>query len=144
MASILTEEEAARRLAGEAAQATADEAAVRIGRVETLEYQLFGMVVVVLVLEGLFVVNPAVLKIQAIMGDMPAVAQRVDALRREARAEQQRATGICLGGVARPSRAVAENPGIQRPTQVAMHAVLDDQGRDYLDRIQNAAGRCRR
>ncbi len=70
MKSILDEEEATRRSAGEAVQATSDEAAVRIGQVESFEYWLFGLVVVVLVLEGLFVVNPAVLKIQQIMTDM--------------------------------------------------------------------------
>ncbi len=72
--SIIAEEEALRRASGEAAQATADEVAARTQQIESFELQLFGVVVVVLVLEGLFVVNPAVLKIQQFMRDMSAVA----------------------------------------------------------------------
>ena len=67
---IIAEEEAAVRAVGEAAQASAQAANRRIDLLETFEFELFGLVLVVLVLEGLFVVNPAVLKIQQFMGDL--------------------------------------------------------------------------
>ena len=105
---------------GEAAQASADEVAVRIQQIESFEFQLFGLVLVVLVLEGLFVVNPAVLKIQQIMRDMSAVARRAEVLRQEAGAEQQGAPGLRFGRVTRPAGAIAKDPGLQRPTEVPM------------------------
>ena len=50
--SIIAEEGAFSRASAEAAQATADVVAVRIQRIESFEYTLFGLVVVVLVARG--------------------------------------------------------------------------------------------
>ena len=49
-----------------------------------------------------------------------AVARRTEILRQEAGAEQQGAPGLCFGRVTRPARAIAEDPGLQRPAQVQM------------------------
>ena len=81
-----------------------------------LNFTLFGLVVVVLVLEGLFVVNPAVLKIQQIMREMSKSHDELKVVRQEAGAEQQRAPGLCFGCITRPAGAVAEDPGVQRST----------------------------
>ena len=56
---------------------------VRIQRIESFEFTLFGLVVVVLVLEGLFVVNPAVLKIQQIMREMSKSHDELKVVRQE-------------------------------------------------------------
>jgi signal transduction histidine kinase len=139
--SILTEEEAARRLAGEAAQAAADEAAVRIGQVESLEYQLFGMIVVVLVLEGLFVVNPAVLKIQVIMRDMRRSHDELKIYAgklERSNKELQEFASVASHDLQEPLRKIQAFSDRLRSRCMQ---TLDDQGRDYLDRIQNAAGR---
>ena len=141
MRSISAEEAAARRLAAEATQATADEVAARIGKVETFEYQLFGMVVVVLVLEGLFVVNPAVLKIQQIMRDM---RQSHDELKfyatklERSNKELQDFASVASHDLQEPLRKIQAFS--DRLRSRCMQAI-DQQGRDYLDRIQNAAGR---
>jgi len=54
---IIADEEAAGRAVGEAAQASSKEASDRIGQLETFEFCLFGMVLFVLMLEGLFVIS---------------------------------------------------------------------------------------
>ncbi len=67
---IIADEEAAGRAVGEAAQASSKEASDRIGQLETLEFLLFGMVLIVLMLEGLFVISPAVVRIQRFMEEL--------------------------------------------------------------------------
>jgi len=67
---IIADEEAAGRAVGEAAQASSKEASDRIGQLETLEFLLFGMVLIVLMLEGLFVIGPAVVRIQRFMEEL--------------------------------------------------------------------------
>jgi signal transduction histidine kinase len=138
---ISAKEEAARRLAGEATQATADEVAARIGKVESFEYQLFGMVVVVLVLEGLFVVNPAVLKIQQIMRDMRRSHDELKfyATKLErSNKELQDFASVASHDLQEPLRKIQAFSDRLRSKCVQ---TIDDQGREYLDRIQNAAGR---
>ena len=139
--SIFAEEEAARRLAGEATQATAGEVAARIGKVESFEYQLFGLVVVVLVLEGLFVVNPAVLKIQQIMRDMRRSHDELKfyATKLErSNKELQDFASVASHDLQEPLRKIQAFSDRLRSRCMQ---TIDDQGRDYLDRIQNAAGR---
>jgi signal transduction histidine kinase len=139
--SIVAEEESARHAAGQAAQATADEVAVRIGKVESFEYQLFGLVVVVLVLEGLFVVNPAVLKIQQVMGDMRRSHDELKfyATKLErSNKELQDFASVASHDLQEPLRKIQAFS--DRLRSRCMHTI-DEQGRDYLDRIQNAAGR---
>ena len=139
---IIAEEEAAVRAVGEAAQASAQEASHRIGELETLEFLLFGLVLIALMLEGLFVISPAVVRIQQFMDDLRRSHEELKAYASKLERSNTRASGLRFGGLARSAGAAAEGPGVQRPAAGRRYAAaLDDQGDDYLDRIQNAAGR---
>jgi signal transduction histidine kinase len=139
--SLIDEEDAISHASAEAAQASADEVAVRIRRIESFEFQLFGLVLVVLVLEGLFVVNPAVLKIQQIMRKM---ARSHDELRIYAKKlersnkELQDFASVASHDLQEPLRKI-QAFGDRLKSRFA--GALDDTGRDYLDRMQSAAGR---
>ena len=81
---------------------------------------LFGVVLLVLASEGLFVVNPAVKRIQRFMDDLERSHVELKDYALEARAQQQRAPGLRVGGVARSSGAAPEGSGLQRPAAVTM------------------------
>ena len=139
--SIIAEEDAFSRASGEAAQATADEVAVRIRQIESFEFQLFGLVLVVLVLEGLFVVNPAVLKIQQFMRDMRRSHDELKSYATKlerSNKELQDFASVASHDLQEPLRKIQ---AFSDRLRSRCAAALDDQGRDYLDRIQNAAGR---
>ncbi len=139
--SIIAEEEALRKVSGEAAQAAADEVAVRTQQIESLEFQLFGLVVVVLILEGLFVVNPAILKIQQFMRDMSRSHADLEFYSKKlerSNKELQDFASVASHDLQEPLRKIQAFSDRLR-SRCAQG--LDDQGRDYLDRIQNAAGR---
>ena len=144
MQSIVAEEEAARRAGGRSHAGHGGRVAVRIGKFESFEYQLFGLVVVVLVLEGLFVVNPAVLKIQQIMRDMRRSHDELkfyaNKLERSNK-ELQDFASVASHDLQEPLRKIQAFSDRLRSRCMQ---TIDDQGRDYLDRIQNAAGECRR
>jgi signal transduction histidine kinase len=139
--SIIAEENAFSRASADAARATASEVAARIQRIESFEYTLFGLVVVVLVLEGLFVVNPAVLKIQQIMGDMSKSNEELKFYAKKlerSNKELQEFASVASHDLQEPLRKIqAFSDRLRSRCALA----LDDQGRDYLDRIQNAAAR---
>jgi signal transduction histidine kinase len=139
--SMIAEENAFSRARAEAAQATADEVAVRIQQIESCEYTLFGLVVVVLVLESLFVVNPAVRKIQQIMRDMSKSHEELKFYAKKlerSNKELQDFASVASHDLQEPLRKIqAFSDRLRSRFAVA----LDDQGRDYLDRIQNAAVR---
>ncbi len=61
---ILAEEAAATRDVNEVVRSGGAAAVEQFSRLEQFEFKLFGLVLIVLVLEGLFVVNPAVRKIR--------------------------------------------------------------------------------
>ena len=139
--SIIAEEDAFRRASGEAAQASADEVAVRIRQVESFEFQLFGLVVLVLVLEGLFVVNPAVLKIRQIMRNMRRSHEEMKSYSTKlerSNKELQDFASVASHDLQEPLRKIQ---AFSDRLRSKCAGALDDQGRDYLDRIQNAAGR---
>ncbi len=137
----MAEEDACSRASGEAAQASADEVAVRIRQIGAFESQLFALVLVVLVLEGLFVVNPAVLKIHQIMRDMARSNEelKVNAKRLErSNKELQDFASVASHDLQEPLRKIQ---AFSDRLRSRCAQALDDQGRDYLDRMQNAAGR---
>ena len=138
---IITDEEAAGRAVGEAAQASAKDASDRIGQLETLEFLLFGLVLIVLMLEGLFVISPAVVRIQRFMedlrrshDDLKAYAAKLE----RSNSELQDFASVASHDLQEPLRKVQ---AFSDRLKSKYAAALDDQGRDYLDRVQNAAGR---
>jgi signal transduction histidine kinase len=139
--TIMAEESAFSRASAEAAQATADEVAARIQQIESFEYTLFGLVVIVLVLEGLFVVNPAVLKIQQIMQDMSRSHEDLKFYAKKlerSNKELQDFASVASHDLQEPLRKIqAFSDRLRSRCALA----IDDQGREYLNRIQNAAGR---
>ena len=126
---------------GEAAQATADDVAWRIQQIESCEFVLFGLVVVVLILESLFVVNPAVLKIQQIMRDMTNSNEDLKLYAKKlerSNKELQDFASVASHDLQEPLRKIqAFSDRLRSRCALA----IDDQGREYLDRIQNAAAR---
>src|SRR5262249_21759207 len=68
--AIVAEEAAFASEVGEAAAAAETESANHLARLKTAELKLFGFVMIVLVLEGFFVISPAVRKIRHFMTEM--------------------------------------------------------------------------
>jgi len=139
--SIIAEEEAFGQAIGEAMRATEDESAVHLKRLESFEFQLFGLVLIVLTIEGLFVVNPAVKRIQLFMDDM---RRSHDGLKTYAKklersnGELQDFASVASHDLQEPLRKVQAFSDRLRSRCAES---IDDQGRDCLDRIQNAARR---
>jgi len=139
--SVVAEEDAFHRTSAKAAVAAADEVALRIQQLESLELQLFGLVVVVLVLEGLFVVNPAILKIQQFMRDMSRSHEDLKFYAKKlerSNKELQDFASVASHDLQEPLRKIH---AFSDRLRSRCAPALDDAGRDYLDRIQNAAGR---
>jgi len=139
--SIIADEEAAERAVGEAAQASSKEASERIGQLETFEFFVFGLVLIVLMIEGVFVISPAVVRIQRFMEDLgrshEALKSYAAKLERS-NSELQDFASVASHDLQEPLRKVQ---AFSDRLKTKCAASLDDQGRDYLDRIQNAAGR---
>ncbi len=141
VARIVSEEEAGSQAVGEAAQARAAEAAEHVDRLNTFVFQLFGLLLVVLVLEGLFVVNPAMLRIQRFMADLRrshAGLKAYAAKLERSNSELQDFASVASHDLQEPLRKVQ---AFSDRLRSRCAATIDDQGRDYLDRIQNAAAR---
>jgi len=138
---IIADEEAAGRAVGEAAQASSKEASDRIGQLETFEFYLFGLVLLVLMLEGLFVISPAVVRIQRFMEDLGRSHEALKAYAAKlerSNSELQDFASVASHDLQEPLRKVQ---AFSDRLKSKYAATLDDQGRDYLDRMQNAAGR---
>jgi signal transduction histidine kinase len=141
MRAIVAAEDACSKVSGEALQAAADEVRVRNEQIESFEFQLFGLVLGVLLLEGVFVVNPAVLKIQQILREMGRSHEELKfyATKLErSNKELQDFASVASHDLQEPLRKIQAFSDRLRSKCAAS---LDDTGRDYLDRIQNAAGR---
>jgi signal transduction histidine kinase len=139
--SIIAEEDAFIRASSEAAQASADDVAARIQRIESFESQLFGLVLAVLLIEGLFVVNPAILKIQQLMRDMRRSHDELKVYAKKLESsnkELQDFASVASHDLQEPLRKIQ---AFSDRLRSKCAGALEDQGRDYLDRIQNAAGR---
>jgi light-regulated signal transduction histidine kinase (bacteriophytochrome) len=99
------------------------------------------MFVVVLVVEGLLVVNPAIVKIQQVLRDM---GRSQEELRRYAgklersNKELQDFASVASHDLQEPLRKIQ---AFSDRLRSRCAGAFDDQGRDYLDRIQNASGR---
>jgi signal transduction histidine kinase len=139
--NIIAEEDAFSRASGEAATAAADEVAARSKQIASFEFQSFGLLLVVLVLEGLVVVNPAVLKIQQIMRQMARSHEELKFYAKKlerSNKELQDFASVASHDLQEPLRKIQ---AFSDRLRSRCAGGLDDQGRDYLDRIQNAAGR---
>ena len=138
---IVDLEDAFNRASGDAAQAAATDMAVGIQKIESFEFRLFGLVLVVLVIEGLFVVNPAIMKIQRAMRDIGRSHEEMKLYAKKlerSNKELQDFASVASHDLQEPLRKI-QAFGDRLKSRCA--AALDDQGRDYLDRMQNAAGR---
>jgi len=139
--SIITEEEAFGQAIGEAARATEEASAVHFKRLESFEFQLFALMLIVLTIEGLFVVNPAIKRIQRFMEDMKRSHDglKIYAKKLErSNTELQDFASVASHDLQEPLRKVQ---AFSDRLTSRCAASIDDQGRDYLDRIQNAARR---
>ena len=138
---IISEEEAENRAIGEAAQASAADAAGHLKWLETLEFLVFGLVLLVLVIEGLFVVYPAVKRIQRFMDDLSLSHAELKAYSvklERSNSELQDFASVASHDLQEPLRKVQ---AFSDRLRSRYGATLDSQGRDYLDRVQNAAAR---
>jgi signal transduction histidine kinase len=110
-------------------------------RLERFELEVFVLVVVVLILEGLFVVNPALRKIRSFMREMKrsneelqSYAQRLE----RSNKELQDFASVASHDLQEPLRKIQAFSDRLRSRAIDS---LEPQARDYLDRIQNAASR---
>ena len=117
------------------------EAAGHIVRLKSLELKLFGFVLVVLLLEAVFVINPAVRKIRLLMKEMGRSHEELKSyavkLERSNR-ELQDFASVAAHDLQEPLRKVQ---AFSDRLKTKYSGSFDDQGRDYLDRVQNAARR---
>jgi signal transduction histidine kinase len=117
------------------------DAAGHIMRLKSLELKLFGFVLVVLLLEAVFVINPAVRKIRLLMKDMGRSHEELKSyavkLERSNR-ELQDFASVAAHDLQEPLRKVQ---AFSDRLKSKYAASFDDQGRDYLERVQNAARR---
>jgi signal transduction histidine kinase len=138
---IVDEEEAAGLAVGEAAQASAAQATDHVEQLNNSEFLLFGLVLLVLMLEGLFVINPAVLRIQRFMDDLRQSHSDLKAYAAKlewSNSELQDFASVASHDLQEPLRKVQ---AFSDRLRSRCGATLDDNGRDYLDRVQNAAAR---
>ena len=117
------------------------EAAGHIMRLKSLELKLFAFMLLVLLLEAVFVINPAVRKIRFLMKEMGRSHEDLKsyAVRLErSNKELQDFASIAAHDLQEPLRKVQ---AFSDRLKSKYAGAFDDQGRDYLDRIQNAARR---
>jgi signal transduction histidine kinase len=141
MNTILAEEEFAAQCFSQAIRSAGAESKDRIDRLQLLEIQLFVIGLIVLTLEGLFVVDPAIRKIRAFMDEVVRSNEglRTYAIKLEqSNKELQDFASVASHDLQEPLRKVQ---AFSDRLRTRSGAVLDDQARDYLDRVQNAAQR---
>jgi signal transduction histidine kinase len=139
--TIVDEENLARQAASETVTRAGDDAADHVIRLEKLECLVFIFLTVVLFLEGAFVIRPAAQKIRRFMNVMQRSneATKVYAAKLErSNKELQDFASVASHDLQEPLRKVQ---AFSDRLKTRSAAGLDDSGRDYLDRIQNAARR---
>ncbi len=117
------------------------DSAIRLDRLETIEFALFVSVLIVLLLEGLYVIGPAMHQIRAFVNDsrrsnteLKSYAARLERSNREL----QDFASVASHDLQEPLRKVQ---AFSDRLRSKCGAALDDSSRDYLDRIQNAGKR---
>jgi signal transduction histidine kinase len=139
--TIIAEEAAYRRTIADSVYQFEHESVLQVNRIESIEFSLFVVVMIVLLLEGIYVYGSAMKKIQAFMSE---VRRSNDELRNYAarlersNKELQDFASVASHDLQEPLRKIQAFSDRLR-TRCA--AALDDVGRDYLDRVQNAARR---
>ncbi len=139
--TIIAAESASHTAAEEAMAYLERQGASEIDRLERLESSLFALVMVVLLIEGTFVISPAVRKIQAFMDDIRrshAELKSYAARLERSNKELQDFASVASHDLQEPLRKIQ---AFGDRLQSKCGAALDDQGRDYLERIRNAAKR---
>ncbi len=139
--AIVSEETAFESACWGALQVFELETAVQIKRLQLFELELFVLVLVVLVLEGYFVVRPAIGKIRHFMDDMARSHEELKGYARKlerSNKELQDFASVASHDLQEPLRKVQAFSDRLRSRCAGS---IDDQGRDYLDRVQNAAKR---
>jgi signal transduction histidine kinase len=139
--SIAADEVAYGREVGEAATLAEVEASGHIDRLKSTELKLCGFVMVVLLLEGFFVISPAVRRIQTFMTEMNQTHEELRSYAAKlelSNKELQDFASVASHDLQEPLRKVQ---AFSDRLRSRCGASLDDSGRDYLDRIQNAARR---
>lgn len=138
---IAAAEEAFRRSIEDAILHSEHGAAEHLQRLETIEFIILMFVLGVLLLEGLYVIGPAVRRIQLYMEEMDrsheetkAYAARLEQSNREL----QDFASVASHDLQEPLRKVQ---AFSDRLRSKYREALDDQARDYLDRIQNAGKR---
>jgi signal transduction histidine kinase len=139
--AIMAAEMAYRRTIADSVFEFEHESVLQVGRIESIEFGLFVVVMVVLLLEGIYVYGSAMKKIQAFMGEarrsndeLRSYAARLE----RSNKELQDFASVASHDLQEPLRKIQAFSDRLR-TRCA--AALDDVGRDYLDRVQNAAKR---
>jgi signal transduction histidine kinase len=141
IARIIEQEEAAGRTLSEAVHAYVSAAADHLSGLDAYEFLLFGLVLVVLMLEGLFVINPAVLRIKRSVQDLARSHSELKAYSAKlerSNSELQDFASVASHDLQEPLRKVQ---AFSDRLRSRYGDNLDNQGRDYLDRVQNAAAR---
>jgi signal transduction histidine kinase len=139
--TLITEEDAERRALGESMLQFEQESAIRLDKLESIEFALFVAVLIVLLMEGIYVIGPAMNQIQAFVNDARRSneEQKSYAARLErSNKELQDFASVASHDLQEPLRKVQ---AFSDRLRSKCGAALDDSGRDYLDRIQNAGKR---
>jgi signal transduction histidine kinase len=139
--TLVTEETAHRRALGDAILQLEREAAAHSDHLESTEFMLFVLVMIVLLMLGIYVIGPAMRKIRAYMDDaershdeMKRYAARLE----RSNKELQDFASVASHDLQEPLRKIQ---AFSDRLRSKYRRELDDQGRDYLDRIQNSGKR---
>ena len=138
---VVAEEAAFHEAVKDAALQAQWQADDHLTRLKWLELELLGFVMVVLLLEGFFVISPAVRRIQRFTMELKrshAELSDYAAKLEQSNKELQDFASVASHDLQEPLRKVQAFSDRLR-TKCA--GALDEQGRDYLDRVQNAARR---
>ncbi len=139
--TLINEEAADRRAVGESVLEIEKESAIHVDRLESIEYAWFLTVLMILLLEGIYVIGPAMHRIEGFVGDarrsneeLKTYAARLE----RSNQELQDFASVASHDLQEPLRKVQ---AFSDRLRSKCGAALDDAGRDYLDRIQNAGKR---
>jgi signal transduction histidine kinase len=138
---IRNEEAAESRVVAEVAEVAGAGSVRQFSRLEQSELQLFSLVLAVLALEGFFVINPAIKRIQAFMRDLERSNEELKSYARRlerSNKELQDFASVASHDLQEPLRKVQ---AFSDRLKTRCAGALDAQGRDFIDRIQNASAR---